>query len=42
MIVFHSNLNSKSGQTGNNETKDIEIMVVLKYLSNFEEKLKCH
>ena len=28
-------------QTGNGTTKDVEIMVPLKYLSNFGEHLKC-
>ena len=30
-----------TGQTGDNGTKDIEIMVPLKYLSVFGELLKC-
>ena len=28
-------LKEKTGQTGNNGTKNVEIMVKLKYLSNF-------
>ena len=31
-----------TGQTKNNGTNDVEIMVPLKYLSNFEDYLKCH
>ena len=30
-----------TGQTGNGGTKDVEIMVPLKYLSNFWGKFKC-
>ena len=30
-----------TAQTGNNGTKNVEIMVSLKYLSNFRELLKC-
>ena len=30
-----------AGQTGNGSTKDVEIMVPLKYLSNFGEHLNC-
>ena len=36
IIVFCLNLTKKiTGQTGNDGTKDVEIMVPLKYLSNF-------
>ena len=35
LIVFPSNLINKTGQTGNDGTTDAEIMVPLKYLSNF-------
>ena len=35
IIVFHSNLNKKTGQLGNSGTQDVEIMVLLKYLSYF-------
>ena len=28
-------------QAGNNSTKNVEIMIPLKYLSNFEELLRC-
>ena len=31
-----------AGSTGDNGTKAVQIMVPLKYLSNFEELLKCH
>ena len=31
-----------TGKTRNNGTKDVKIMVSLKYLSNFGELLKCH
>ena len=38
--MLHSNLNKKiTGQTGNSEAKDVEIMVPLKYLSNFWKTL---
>ena len=30
------------GATGNNGTKNVEIVIPLKYLSNFGEHLKCH
>ena len=36
LIVLHLNLNKKiTGQTGNDGTKDVQIMVPLKYLNNF-------
>ena len=35
LIAFPSNLINKTGQTGNDGTKDAEIIVPLKYLSNF-------
>ena len=35
IIVFRSNLNKKTGQIGNSGTQDVEIMVLLKYLSYF-------
>ena len=31
-----------AGRTGNNDTKNVKIMVPLKYLINFGELLKCH
>ena len=31
-----------TGQTGNGGTKDVQIMIPLKYLSNFRELLKCY
>ena len=31
-----------TGQTGSNGTNIVEIMVSLKYLSNFLRNLKCH
>ena len=35
LIVLHLNKNKKiTGQAGNNGTKDVQIMVPLKYLSN--------
>ena len=34
ILLIHSNL-KQTGQTGNDGTKDVEIMVPLKYLSNF-------
>ena len=35
IIVIRSNFNKLTGKTYNNETKDVETMVPLKYLSNF-------
>ena len=41
LIVFHLNLNEKiTGQTGNDVTKDVQIMVPFKYLSNFWRTLE--
>ena len=50
IIDFHANNNNSAsfkftqkitGQTGNGGTKDVEIMVPLKYLSNFWRTLEC-
>ena len=35
LIVLHLNLKKKTGQTENNGSKEVQIMVPLKYLSNF-------
>ena len=41
IIVFYLKQRQKmTGQTGNNETKDVQIMVPLKYLSNFWRTLE--
>ena len=48
MIDFHANNNddnnnnnnNKTGQTPNDDTKDAEIMVLLKYLSNYWRTLE--
>ena len=45
VIDFHPNNNKKknkkiTGQTPNDHTKDVEIMVPLKYLSNFLRNLE--
>ena len=51
IITFPANINNSilfkfkpqiTGQTGNDSTKDVKIMVPLKYLNNFEEYLECH
>ena len=31
-----------AGQTGNDSTKDVEIMISLKYVNNFCRTLECH
>ena len=31
-----------TSQTGNDRTKDVQIMVLLRYLSNFWRALECH
>ena len=38
--VFHSGRTCNNGKTGNTSTKDVEIMVPLKYLSNFLRTLE--
>ena len=41
ITAFHSNLKKKiTGQTGNDDTKYVIIIVPLKYLSNFGRTLK--
>ena len=40
IIVFCLNLKKKKGQTGNDDTKDVDLMVPLKHLSNFWETLE--
>ena len=41
IIAFVKNKNKKTtGETGNDGTKDVEIMVRLKYLSNFWRTLE--
>ena len=42
IIVIYSDLNRKFlGQTENVDTKDVETMILLKYLSNSGEHWKC-
>ena len=42
IIVIYSDLNRKFlGQTENVDTKGVETMILLKYLSNFREHWKC-
>ena len=40
LIVLHLNLKKITGQTETDGTKDVQIMVSLKYLSNFWRTLK--
>ena len=42
IIVIYSDLNKNFlGQTENGDTKDVETMILLNYLSNFREHWKC-
>ena len=41
ILLIHSTKKKKADQAGNDSTKNVEIMVPLKYLI-FRETLKCH
>ena len=40
--ALFKNKRKTTSQTGNDRTKDVQIMVLLRYLSNFWRALECH